>query len=86
MRIWAKNMVDGKVINDYIYNIPGNFDIHEFPNYITSICEKLDNPTPIILVKHIKNFILFNSTFFSPDEFVESYHYDKFEISLIPDK
>ena len=83
MRIWAKNMVDNKIINDYIYTSSGDFDIHSFPEYITKKRKKLDIPTPIILVKHIKNFILFNSTYFSGDEFVESYPYDKFEISLI---
>lgn len=82
MRIWAKNIKENKLISDYILQID-TFDIHEFPDYITNMCEKLDIPTPIILVKHIKNFLLFNSTFFSPDEFVESYPYDKFEIQLI---
>ncbi len=85
MRIWAKNVTDNKIVNDYILQIKGTFDIHEFPTYITTMCDKLDIPTPIILVKHIKNFLLFNSTFFAPDEFVESYPYDKFEIQLIHD-
>ncbi|MBR4745686.1 MAG: hypothetical protein IK070_03170 [Clostridia bacterium] len=85
MRIWAKNLVDGKIVKDFIFEID-SFDVHKFESYVSYACEKLDNPTPIVLVKHIKNFILFNSAVFSPDEFVESYHYDKFEVALIPDK
>ncbi len=83
MRIWAKNMTDNKIVSDYVYDVDGDFDIHDFPEYISQICEKLDIPTPIILIKHIKNFLIFNSTFFTPDEFVESYFYEKFEIQLI---
>ena len=76
MRIWAKNLVDGKIVNDFIFEID-SFDVHQFESYVSYACEKLDNPTPIVLV---------NSAMFSPDEFVESYHYDKFEVALIPDK
>ena len=41
------------------------------------ICEHFDSPTPIVMAKHIKDYILFNNTQFLPEDFVERVFFDK---------
>lgn len=81
-KIYAKLVTDNKLISDYIYELKEDFVIHDFFDYMTDICAKLDVPVPMILVKHIKNFLLYNATLFSKDDFVESFPYDKLVIEI----
>lgn len=83
MRIWGKNLSNNKIVTEYVYKIEGDFDVHKFNDYISFICDKLDIASPVILIKHIKNFLLFNSITFYPDDFIESYKYEKFVIELL---
>lgn len=81
-RIYAKLITNNKVISDYIYELKSEFAIHDFFEYLQEICANLDVPTPIILTKHIKNFLIFDSTTFLPEDFVESFPYDKMVIEI----
>lgn len=81
-RIYAKIVKDNKMMGDYIYELQSDFVIHDFFDYMTEICAKLDIPVPMILVKHIKNFLLYNSTTFIPEDFVESFPYDKLIVEI----
>lgn len=81
-RIYAKLTIDNKLISDYIYELQEDFVIHNFFDYLAEICAKLDVPVPIILVKHIKNFLLYNSTTFTKDDFVESFPYNKLVVEI----
>ena len=47
---------------------------------MSSICEKLDIATPIILNKHIYHYVAFKNTTFLPVDFPESVDFDKFVI------
>ena len=85
MKILGKILKNNKVVKDYVYEINGDFVIHEFYDYINEICSHLDLPVPIILTTHIKNFLLFNSTFFTQNDFVEKFYEDKFVIEIIKD-
>ena len=81
-KIYAKLIKNSKVTADYVYDINGEFIIHNFFDYLQEICMTLDVPTPIILTKHIKNFLLFDSTTFLPEDFVESFPFDKLVLEI----
>lgn len=81
-KIYAKLITDNKVNLDYVYELKNEFAIHDFFEYIQEICAQLDVPTPIILTKHIKNFLIFDSTTFLPEDFVESFPYDKLLVEI----
>ena len=75
-------LVDG-VINRYYLEeeyMENDFTIGEFEEYIKEICYMLDIPNPVVLTKHIKNFILFNSTYFTEEDFVESINFERLVI------
>ena len=81
-KIYAKLIQNNKVISDYVYELKNDFAIHDFFEYLQEICANLDIPTPIILTKHIKNFLVFDSTTFLPEDFVESFPYDKLLLEI----
>ena len=81
-RIYAKLVKNNKVVSDYVYSLTSDFTIHDFFEYLQEICANLDIPTPIILTKHVKNFLLFDNTIFTQDDFVESFPYDKLVIEI----
>ncbi len=83
MKILAKTIKHNKIVKDFVYEINEDFVIHNFFDYMNSICEALDLPVPIILTKHIKNFLLFDSTFFTQEDFVEKFYEDKLVIEII---
>jgi len=76
-RILAKTTIDNKIINSYVFESSDDFEIDNFFDYVNSICYELDIPNPVILVKHIKNFILFNYTTFFEEDFVEKVNFEK---------
>ena len=82
LRIYAKLITNNKVIVDYVYDLKSDFAIHDFFEYLQEICSNLDIPTPILLTKHIKNFLIFDSTTFLPEDFVESFQYDKLLLEI----
>ena len=81
-RIYAKLVTDNKLCGDYIYELQSDFVIHDFFEYMADICGKLDVPVPMILVKHIKIFLLYNSTTLRKEDFVESFPYDKLVVEI----
>ena len=82
-RIWAKLLIDNKIVKDMIYTVEGEFLVQRFYDYVEDMCHELDIPIPIVLTKHIKNFLLFNSTFFTQEDFVETFYEDKFVIEIV---
>ena len=81
-KIYAKLIKNNKVVSDYVYELQNDFAIHDFFEYLQEICASLDLPTPILLTKHIKNFLIFDSTTFLPEDFVESFPYDKLLLEI----
>lgn len=81
-KIYSKLVTNNKVMAGYVYTLSSEFTIHDFFEYLQEICAHLDIPTPIILTKHIKNFLLFDNTIFIQDDFVESFPYDKLVIEI----
>lgn len=80
VRIWAKILSDDKIVKETIFEDYSEFNINNFYDYMSTICEKLDIATPIILNKHIYHYVTFNNTTFLPVDFPESVDFDKFVI------
>lgn len=77
VKIFAKVIVGDKVKKTFKYENAGDFEIDHFFEYVKDICEHFDSPTPIILAKHIRDFIVFSTTTFKPEDFVEKIFFDK---------
>ena len=80
VRIWGRIETDNKIINDTIFEDDAKFCEDDFLDYMSSICEKLNIATPIILSKHINHFLNFSNATFSPADFPEEVSFDKFII------
>lgn len=80
VKIFAKTLKDGKVKNTYKYENESDFEIGLFEGYIKDICEHFDSPSPIVLAKHIRDYIMFSVTTFTKDDFVEKVFFDKLVI------
>lgn len=77
VKIFAKVIVCDKVKKTFKYENDDDFEIDHFFDYVKDICEHFDSPTPIILAKHIRDFIVFSTTTFKPEDFVEKIFFDK---------
>lgn len=84
LKILAKTMKLEKIIK----SVTMEFDEYEVTFYeITkSLCEKLDEPTPVLLTKHVLDFKRFNFCTFKAEDFVENIHFDKMIFRHIIDK
>ena len=76
MRIWAKLMTEGKIRQQYVYELDEKLTYSRFFDYLTDICQAMDIPTPVLTKTHIFNFAKFNHVKFIARDFVESLGYD----------
>ena len=77
IRIWAKVIKKDKIVKQYVLEKIESMDYSLFYSYVAEICEKLDIPTPVIIKTHIFNYAKYNTLRFKPEDFVESFNYDK---------
>lgn len=77
VKIFAKVIVGDKTKKSFKYKNDEDFEIDHFFEYVKDICEHFDSPTPVILAKHIRDFIVFSTTTFKPEDFVERVFFDK---------
>jgi len=77
IKIFAKTIVNEKISKTYKYINDEDFEIDHFYDYVKDICEHFDSPSPVVLVKHIRDYILFGTTTFVPGDFVEKVFFDK---------
>ena len=82
-KLWAKLIIDTKIVKDLVYIIDTKFEYSEFFDYISGICYKLDVPTPILMKTHIFNYAKFNFCTFRKDDFVEDFAFDSLIIENI---
>lgn len=82
-RIWAKIIVDGKIVNQLTYERDEKFIYSRFFNYLADICEGLDIATPVLLKTHIFNYAKFGTVRFIPRDFAESVEFDKLVLDNI---
>ena len=77
IRIWAKLVKNGKIINQVMYEREGLTDYSLFFDYVRDICEALDCPTPVLIKTHLFNYAKYNNVKFKADDFVEKINFDK---------
>ncbi len=75
-QIWAKVIVDQKIVRQTVYKNDAPYRHHEFFSYAADICYALDIPTPVVLKSHIVNFAKFNHVKFAPRDFLETVDFD----------
>ena len=80
VKICGRIKSKGKIISTYVFELDEDFQIGEFEHYVADICYNLDIPNPITMVKHIKNFMLFNHTIYKKEDFVEKVFFDRLEL------
>jgi hypothetical protein len=83
IKIWAKVMVNEKIVKQLTYESIDNFSADTFYLHVAEICHKLDLPSPIVLPMHIKHFTQYNNTTFKSGDFVESFNFDKLNLENI---
>ena len=82
VKFWAKIIIDGKIVNSTELVVK-HYDYHNFNDYVISLCEKLDIPTPVVLDKHIIDFTVYHHTKFVKDDFVETVNFEKLVLQSI---
>ena len=82
MKIWTKTIKGEKIIKDIIWSPNGVFNLNDLASYIEEICNSIDEPTPIILRKHLNHLNEFSNTQFKQDDFVEKIFFDKMVIEI----
>ena len=80
IRIWAKIIIDNKLVKDLIYEATENYNREEFFDHLTEICYRLNISTPTLLDAHFDNYENFNNIKFLPRDFVEPISFDKLEL------
>lgn len=83
MKLWAKVILDNKIIKDFTYENDQDFNINHLCLYMTDICEALDMETPVILKKHHEQLYLFRITTFHLCDFMHESGFDKLTIENI---
>ena len=83
IKIWAKVYKNGKIVNQCVFSKDGSIDYSEFFDYVRSICETLDIPTPVIVKTHLFNYAKYNTLKFKKDDFMESVSFDRLVLENI---
>ena len=80
IRIWAKIILDNKLIKDLIYESIDNYSRDGFFEHISEICYRLNISSPVLIKNHYESFENFNNIKFLPRDFIESVSFDRLEI------
>lgn len=85
MKIWLKFMGEDKMLKNIVYDTGNTFDCNKLSDYLYEACQQLDEPTPVVVRKHITHFKDFNTTYFLPQDFVEDVDFFRLVVELIPE-
>ena len=80
IKMFAKTIENNRIKKTYKCYFEEEFQIDHFFDYVKAICEHFDSPTPVILTKHIRDYIIFGTVTFTTDDFIEKVFYDKLVI------
>ncbi len=83
IKMWAKVMIKDKIIKQTVFKKDGEIDYSEFFDYISTMCEKLDISTPVIIKPHIFHYAKYNVVKFTKNDFVDSINFDKLVVENI---
>ena len=75
-KIWAKIMKEEKIVKSIVYEDLSTFEVDNFFEYLSNICHTLDLATPILLAKHVYQYVAFRNTSFSKVDFPEEIFFD----------
>ena len=76
VKISAKLVKNHKAVKRAVYNSVNEYDSNEFFNYVSTLAQKLDVSTPILIAYHRESFENFNSLKLTKDDFVDDFNYD----------
>ncbi len=81
LKIWCRITSKEKIIKQNIVQ----FDEREVTFYqiVKTICESLDIPTPVILMKHLYDLKKFGISHFGKGDFVEKIDFDKLLLEVV---
>lgn len=85
MKVWIKIIKGEKILKDFTY-APNNYSDSELHHYLEIACNELDEPTPIVLRKHLAHIKEFGNTTFKQLDFVEAINFDKMVVEIFDDK
>jgi len=83
MKIWAKLMIEDRMIKDLIYEDSLTLTPNNYQKAIQEIAYKLDIATPISISSHYKHFERFNRIVYLPRDFIESVDFTSFVMERI---
>ena len=81
MKIWLRTIVGEKAIKSYVLS-PEHYSDNDIEEYINTICNEIDEPTPVLLNKHFVHLRNFNNTTFVPSDFVENVYFEKMRVEI----
>lgn len=83
VKIWAKVILENRIINQCIFSLDGEIDYSEFHDYLKEICGKLDIATPVLIKAHLFSYAKYNTVKFTKDDFLEKIDFDKLVLENI---
>ena len=83
MRLWAKVMVEDKIIKQTVLEKDERLTFSHLFDYISEMCGTLDITTPVLLKSHVMQFAKFRHVKFLPRDFVGGVDFDKLWIENI---
>ena len=76
IKISVKLVKNHKTVKKAAYNSINEYDSNEFFNYVSTLTQKLDLSTPILIPYHRECFEKFNSLKLTKNDFVDDFNYD----------
>lgn len=89
MKLWAKCLKDQHILSDVVREFPVSArptSVDVWNEIIIELCKPLDLSCPVLMKKHLHDFLQFNRAVFYPADFMESVNFDRFEIEIFPEK
>ena len=87
MKIWAKVLKQHKIKLEAVREFPARpSDAEDWGRMIADIAKPLDLACPVLLNKHVQELARFNRTWFTQADYIESIHFDRFELEIFPEK
>lgn len=82
-KIWLRTVgEDEKILKEKVYEYTGD-TFNSFMDELRSVCEELDEATPVVLRTHYNNFKQFNVVRFAPKDFVEYVYFEKMILEYV---
>lgn len=76
IKITAKLIKNHKTIKTATLQNLGEYESSEFYHYVSTLAQKLDIETPIIIAHHRECYENFNSLKFTKDDFIDAINFD----------